>query len=107
MDGFLAAASARGTCALRGRGRGPWGRAFEHGLSCPQPHIPPPAPSSLAHGSHQRPPVLRNMGRDRHLVIAGAVTDQCVAHAAKDAADLGYRVTLVTGASLLVAAGCL
>jgi hypothetical protein len=28
------------------------------------------------------------------------VTDQCVAHAVKDAADLGYLVTLVTGEGL-------
>jgi nicotinamidase-related amidase len=37
----------------------------------------------------------------RFLVLAGCVTDQCVAHAAKDAADLGYLVTIVTGVSLL------
>ncbi|GBF97518.1 isochorismatase [Raphidocelis subcapitata] len=40
--------------------------------------------------------LLRNMGRDAHLLVAGCVTDQCVAHAVKDAADLGYRVTMVT-----------
>ncbi|KAF8060318.1 LHT2 [Scenedesmus sp. PABB004] len=39
--------------------------------------------------------VLRNMDK-RFLLLAGAVTDQCVAHAAKDAADLGFLVTLVT-----------
>lgn len=33
----------------------------------------------------------------RFLIIAGCVTEQCVAHAVKDAADLGYLVTLVTG----------
>jgi ureidoacrylate peracid hydrolase len=33
----------------------------------------------------------------KHLILAGCVTDQCVAHAAKDACDLGYLVTLVTG----------
>jgi nicotinamidase-related amidase len=41
--------------------------------------------------------VLRNMRRDVHLIVAGAVTDQCVAHCVKDAADRGYRVTVVSG----------
>ncbi|KAI8475641.1 MAG: isochorismatase [Monoraphidium minutum] len=40
--------------------------------------------------------LLRNMGHDAHLVVAGALTDQCVAHAVKDAADLSYLVTMVT-----------
>jgi nicotinamidase-related amidase len=40
--------------------------------------------------------LLRNMDK-RFLLICGCVTDQCVAHAVKDAADLGYLVTMVTG----------
>lgn len=40
--------------------------------------------------------LLRNMDK-RFLLLAGCVTDQCVSHAVKDAADLGYLVTLVTG----------
>jgi hypothetical protein len=32
----------------------------------------------------------------RSLLLTGCVTDQGVAHAVKDAADLGYLVTLVT-----------
>jgi nicotinamidase-related amidase len=46
--------------------------------------------------------LLRNMDK-RFLLLAGCVTDQCVAHAVKDAADLGYLVTLVTGG---LAEGC-
>ena len=32
----------------------------------------------------------------RFLIVCGCVTDQCVSHAIKDAADLGYLVTMVT-----------
>jgi hypothetical protein len=40
--------------------------------------------------------ILQNLGV-KQLILAGCVTDQCVAHAVKDACDLGYLVTLVTG----------
>ncbi|KAG2436168.1 hypothetical protein HYH02_011672 [Chlamydomonas schloesseri] len=42
--------------------------------------------------------ILRSMGV-RQLVLAGCVTDQCVAHAVMDACDLGYLVTLVPDAT--------
>jgi nicotinamidase-related amidase len=41
--------------------------------------------------------VMRRMGVD-HLVFTGIVTDGCVELAARDAADRGYAVTLVTDA---------
>jgi ureidoacrylate peracid hydrolase len=41
--------------------------------------------------------VLRRMGID-HLVMTGIVTDGCVELSSKDAADRGYRVTLVPDA---------
>jgi ureidoacrylate peracid hydrolase len=41
--------------------------------------------------------VLRNLGV-RSLMIAGALTDQCVDSAVRDACDLGYLVTCVTDA---------
>jgi nicotinamidase-related amidase len=41
--------------------------------------------------------VLRRMGID-HLVFTGIVTDGCVELSARDAADRGYRVTLVSDA---------
>jgi nicotinamidase-related amidase len=41
--------------------------------------------------------ILRNMGRDR-LWVTGVVTEGCVELTARDAADRGYYVTLVTDA---------
>ena len=41
--------------------------------------------------------VLRRMGID-HLVVTGIVTDGCVELSSRDAADRGYRVTLVSDA---------
>lgn len=41
--------------------------------------------------------VLRNLGV-RYLIIIGALTDQCVDSAVRDACDLGYLVTLPTDA---------
>lgn len=41
--------------------------------------------------------ILRNMGRDR-LWVTGCVTEGCVELTARDAADRGYYVTLVTDA---------
>jgi len=42
--------------------------------------------------------VLRNLGT-KQLVVCGCLTDQCVEHAVRDAADLGYLVVLVDDAS--------
>jgi ureidoacrylate peracid hydrolase len=41
--------------------------------------------------------ILGNLGV-KQLIIAGALTDQCVDSAVRDACDLGYLVTLVTDA---------
>ncbi len=41
--------------------------------------------------------LLRNMGK-RQLIIVGALTDQCVDSAVRDACDMGYLVTLPTDA---------
>lgn len=40
--------------------------------------------------------VLRCLGT-RQLILAGCLTDQCVDSAVRDACDLNYLVTLVTG----------
>lgn len=40
--------------------------------------------------------VLRNLDV-RYLILAGVLTDQCVESAVRDACDLNYLVTLVTG----------
>ncbi|GIL83112.1 hypothetical protein Vretifemale_11926, partial [Volvox reticuliferus] len=42
--------------------------------------------------------ILRSMNK-RYLILAGCVTDQCVAHAVMDACDMGYMVTLVPEAT--------
>jgi nicotinamidase-related amidase len=52
---------------------------------------PPPCPPST--NIHY---ILQNLGV-KQLILVGCVTDQCVAHAVKDACDLGYLVTLLTG----------
>lgn len=44
--------------------------------------------------------VLRSMGK-KHLILCGVLTDQCVGHATRDACDLGYQVTLITGSRSL------
>lgn len=41
--------------------------------------------------------LLRNIGI-RTLVVAGLLTDQCIDHTVKDAADRGYRVVCLTDA---------
>ncbi|MFM9111099.1 MAG: cysteine hydrolase family protein [Prochlorococcaceae cyanobacterium] len=41
--------------------------------------------------------LLRNIGI-RHLLVAGLLTDQCIDHTVKDAADRGYRVHCLTDA---------
>jgi ureidoacrylate peracid hydrolase len=41
--------------------------------------------------------VLRALGV-KYLILAGCVTDQCVESAVRDACDLHYFVTLITGA---------
>lgn len=40
--------------------------------------------------------VLRNLDV-KNLILTGALTDQCVESAVRDACDLNYLVTLVTG----------
>lgn len=40
--------------------------------------------------------LMRNLDV-KNLILAGALTDQCVESAVRDACDLNYLVTLVTG----------
>lgn len=56
-----------------------------------------PKTSSSVFNSTNIDYLLRNLGV-RHLIIAGALTDQCVESAVRDACDLGYLVTLVRDA---------
>ncbi len=41
--------------------------------------------------------LLRNLGAE-HLVVTGLLTDQCVDHTVRDAADRGYRVVCISDA---------
>ena len=41
--------------------------------------------------------ILRNLGT-KTIIVAGLLTDHCVGHAVRDAADLGYRVIVVEDA---------
>jgi len=43
--------------------------------------------------------LLRNIGIER-LIVAGILTDQCIDHTVKDAADRGYRVICLTDACM-------
>ncbi|MBE9171842.1 cysteine hydrolase [Cyanobium sp. LEGE 06143] len=43
--------------------------------------------------------LLRNLGIDE-LLVAGILTDQCIDHTVKDAADRGYRVTCLSDACM-------
>ena len=49
--------------------------------------------------------VLRCLGV-KQLILAGSLTDQCVESAVRDACDMNYLVTLVTGEALQSAKHC-
>jgi nicotinamidase-related amidase len=48
--------------------------------------------------------LLRNLGME-HLIVAGLLTDQCVDHTVRDAADRGYRTVCVSDACATFSAG--
>jgi nicotinamidase-related amidase len=56
-----------------------------------------PKSSSSPFNSTSLDYVLRNLGI-QELVVAGILTDQCIDHTVKDAADRGYRVTCLIDA---------
>lgn len=56
-----------------------------------------PKSSSSPFSSTSLDYLLRNIGI-RTLVVAGLLTDQCIDHTVKDAADRGYRVVCLTDA---------
>ena len=71
-------------------------------LDCIQPgpdEIVIPKSSSSVFTTTNVDSLLRNMGV-RYLLLAGCLTDQCVESAVRDACDLNYMVTLVTGESM-------
>jgi ureidoacrylate peracid hydrolase len=83
----------------------PWGSVDAQVL----PQIAPledeivlPKTSSSVFNSTNIHYILGNLGPIKQLIIAGCVTDQCVEHAVRDACDLNYLVTLVTGTKRLL-----
>ena len=56
-----------------------------------------PKTSSSVFNSTNIDYILRNLNC-RHLVICGALTDQCVESAIRDACDLNYLVTMASDA---------
>ena len=68
-------------------------------LDCIQPgpdEIVLPKTSSSVFTTTNVDSILRNLGV-KHLILVGCLTDQCVESAVRDACDLNYLVTLVTG----------
>eukprot|EP01026_Neomeris_dumetosa_P030685 TRINITY_DN24500_c0_g1_i7.p1 TRINITY_DN24500_c0_g1~~TRINITY_DN24500_c0_g1_i7.p1 ORF type:complete len:200 (+),score=23.55 TRINITY_DN24500_c0_g1_i7:70-600(+) len=69
-------------------------------IECIQPDdddIVLPKTSSSVFVSTNLDYILRCMNK-KYIIISGALTDQCVDHAVRDACDLGYFVTLVEDA---------
>ncbi len=60
-----------------------------------------PKSSSSPFSSTSLDDLLRNLGI-RTLVVIGLLTDQCIDHTVKDAADRGYRVVCIHDACLAV-----
>lgn len=72
-------------------------------LDCIEPgddEIVIPKTSSSVFQSTNLDYVLRCMDK-KQVVLCGVATDQCVGHAVRDACDLGYLVTLITGVHIL------
>ncbi len=71
-------------------------------LGCIQPgpdEIVLPKTSSSVFTTTSIAKTLHNLGT-RSLILVGCLTDQCVESAVRDACDLNFLVTLVTGDSL-------
>ena len=71
-------------------------------LDCIQPgpdEIVLPKTSSSVFTTTNIDSILRNLGV-KHLILVGCLTDQCVESAVRDACDLNYLVTLVTGMAM-------
>ena len=89
---------------------GPKLASLPNSVTAPATFLPQVSPSSQGRGDIRIPKtscsvfqstnihyVLRNLNVEQ-LVIVGQLTDQCVESAVRDAADLGYFVTLVSDA---------
>ena len=77
--------------------RGSWDARVLDDIAPAEDEIVLPKTSSSVFISTNIDYVLRNLGV-RSLMIAGALTDQCIDSAVRDACDLGYLVTVPTDA---------
>ncbi|KXZ54526.1 hypothetical protein GPECTOR_4g591 [Gonium pectorale] len=77
---------------------GSWDAQLIEPLSPGADEVVLPKTSSSVFNSTNLDYVLRCLGC-KQLILAGCVTDQCVAHAVMDACDLNYLVTLVPEAT--------
>ncbi|GIL83113.1 hypothetical protein Vretifemale_11926 [Volvox reticuliferus] len=75
-----------------------WPRSMSRYTVSPSLSILPPNAQLVSFRRAFLTAVLRSMNK-RYLILAGCVTDQCVAHAVMDACDMGYMVTLVPEAT--------
>jgi ureidoacrylate peracid hydrolase len=83
--------------------RGSWDAKVLDDIAPSDDEIVLPKTSSSVFISTNIDYVLRNLGV-RSLMIAGALTDQCVDSAVRDACDLGYLVTVPTDACATLSA---
>ena len=83
--------------------RGSWDAKVLDAIAPADDEIVLPKTSSSVFISTNIDYVLRNLGV-RSLMIAGALTDQCVDSAVRDACDLGYLVTVPTDACATLSA---
>jgi len=77
--------------------KGSWDACVIEAISPAEDEIVLPKTSSSVFISTNIDYVLRNLGV-RSLIVAGALTDQCIDSAVRDACDLGYLVTTATDA---------
>jgi ureidoacrylate peracid hydrolase len=83
--------------------RGSWDAKVLDAIAPAEDEIVLPKTSSSVFISTNIDYVLRNLGV-RSLIIVGALTDQCIDSAVRDACDLGYLVTVPTDACATLSA---
>jgi nicotinamidase-related amidase len=79
--------------------KGSWDAKVLDAVAPAEDEIVLPKTSSSVFNSTNIHYLLRNLGTEE-LVVAGFLTDQCIDHTVKDAADRGYYVTCVHDACM-------
>ena len=79
--------------------KGSWDAKVLDAVAPAEDEIVLPKTSSSVFNSTNIHYLLRNLGTEE-LVVAGFLTDQCIDHTVKDAADRGYYVTCVRDACM-------